>query len=242
MESLSVRVGRRIREFRRARGLTVAQLGQILGKSAATVYKYESGEIAPDVNQIQQFATALQTDPVYFFDVPARYRMDSARVPYMDTGRLYTYYFDGRVGKLTKSLLLFYPHPEETGIQASFYLNLTDFDRPEQARYIYSGSMVSHDTVSYFVMQNTTLPIETYVIEVVHPMQTTQTTWGLFLGLSDEPATPMTTKMLFSRVPLAEKELSSYPLRFTKEELKTIRRKNAILLTIRESENRGGRL
>ncbi len=235
METLSVRVGRRIREFRRARGLTVAQLSQIIGKSDATLYKYESGEIAPDVNQIQQIALALQTDPVYFFDIPEHRGMNTARVPYLDTGRLYTYYFDGRVQKLTKSLLLFYAHPEGLGIHATFYLNVKDFSKPERSRYIYSGSLISHDTVSYFVMQNATLPIETFVIEIVHPMQITQTTWGLFLGLSDEPATPMAAKMLFSRVELSDQELTTYPLTFTKEELKSIRHKNAILLTIRES-------
>ena len=234
MEDLSVRVGRRIRAFRRARGLTVAQLSQVLGKSAATIYKYESGEIAPDVNQIQQLATALQTDPAYFFDVPGDRRMLSSRVPYMDTGKLYTYYYDGRVQSLTRSLLVFWPHPDGSGIHASFYLNVPDFDSPERARYVYSGSLTSHDTVSYFIMQNTALPVETYVIEVVHPMQATQTTWGLFLGLSDEPATPMSTKMLFSRVQLTRQELDSFPLTFTKEELRNIRQKNAILLSIRE--------
>ena len=46
----------------------------------------------------------------------------------------------------------------------------------------------------------------------------------------------MTTKMLFSKVPLSNKELEAYPLAFTKDELKSIRRNNSLLLSIREEK------
>ena len=238
-ELLAVRVGRRIRTFRRVRGLSVVQLGGMIGKSAATVYKYESGEIPPDVNQLQQIAQALQVDASYLLDVPAFQKLASVHVPYLDTGRLFTYYYDGRIGALVKSLLLFYPSSDGNRIQALFYINLPEFETPEHSRYLYSGTLTSHETVSYFIMENITLPIETLVIQLVHPMQTSQTTWGIFMGLSDEPVTPMTTKMLFSRAPLGAKDLAAYPLCFTKEELKNIKKKNALLLSIRESAHQG---
>ena len=115
-------------------------------------------------------------------------------------------------------------------------MNLKDFNQPEYSRYIYRGSLISHELVSFFIMENITLPIETMTIEVIHPFQTEQTTWGVFLGLSDQPLAPMTTKMLFSKVPLSNKELEAYPLAFTKDELKSIRRNNSLLLSIREEK------
>jgi hypothetical protein len=43
----------------------------------------------------------------------------------------------------------------------------------------------------------------------------------------------MATKMLISKYPIPQSELANYPLTFKKEELKDIREKNALLLTIR---------
>ena len=239
MEALSIRVGRRIRSFRKVRGMSVAQLSRRIGRSEATLYKYESGQIPPDVNTIQLIAQALQIEPAFLFDIPEGSKSVVTRIRFLDGGRFYAYYHDGRINALVKSLLVFYPAPEGNENRASFYMNLQDFDDPERSRYIYTGERVSHETVSYFIMENLTLPIETFVIQMVHPMQTSQTTWGLFMGLSDQPMAPMATKMLFSRVPLSARQLADYPLEFTKEELRNIRSKNALLLSIRESEDRG---
>lgn len=233
-ESLSLRVGKRIRSFRKARGLSVSQVSDLIGKSEATYYKYESGLISPDIDTIQRISQALQIEPTFLFDIPHIGKSSVKNIAYLDLGKLYSYYYDGRIQSIVKSLLLFYKKDEEkTESTAFFYMNLHDFGEPEKSRYIYSGQLRSHEMVSYFIMENVTMPIETLLIQLVHPMQTSQTTWGIFMGLSDQPTAPMTTKMLFSRSPLSAKELESFPLAFTKEELLGIRKRNAILLSIR---------
>lgn len=235
MNQIEKQIGYRIRMFRKLQGLSVEQLGAAIGKSKATVYKYESGLIPVSVDTLFDIAEALKIAPTYFFDTPSASVKKNPKVGLFDKGRLYAYYFDGRIRQVVRSLLTFYPDADEgEGYRATFYMHLHDFSKPEYSRYIYSGKLTSHEMVSYFILENLTLPIETFVIEVLHPLQTNLNTWGLFLGISDQPLTPMATKILFSKVPLTQQELQTYPLMFTKEELKSIREKNAILLSIRE--------
>lgn len=233
MQELSKHVGNRIRTFRKVRGLSVEQLGERIGRSKATVYKYESGHIPVDVDTIAEISKVLKIEPAFLFDIPTAKGTAKHNIAFFDTGCLYTYYFDGRIKRVVRSLLAFHPDQENGGNVASFYMNLTDFAEPERSRYIYSGTLFSHETVSYFVLENITLPIETLVIEMMHPFQTSQTTWGLFMGLSDQPLAPMAAKMLFSKVPLTNKELECYPLAFSKDELRSIKDKNSVLLSIR---------
>lgn len=238
MSELAALVGKRLRTFRKMRGLSVDQLAKRIGRSNATVYKYESGGIDMDLATLGQIAAALNLEPSFFFDIPnyssAVTKHVKAPIAFFDSGHFYTYYYDGRVKKIVRSLLAFHRTHENIGYAASFYMNLKEFNQPENSRYIYRGTLTSHETVSFFIMENITLPIEIMTIEVIHPFQTSQTTWGVFLGLSDQPLAPMTTKMLFSKVPLSNKELEAYPLALTKNELKDIRLNNALLLSIRE--------
>ena len=234
MENLSVHVGNRIRTFRKVRGLSVEQLGERIGRSKATMYKYESGDIPVDVDTIATISKVLKIEPVFLFDICLVTCDIKHNIAFLNTGRIYTYYFDGRIKKIVRSMLMFHPSPQNDRNVASFYMNLSDFSKPEQSRYIYSGTLSSHETVSYFILENITLPIETLVIEMMHPFQTSVTTWGLFMGLSDQPLAPMATKMLFSKTQLTNKELEDYPLAFTKDELRNIKDKNSLLLSIRE--------
>ena len=232
MGDLSLRVGQRIRSFRKMRGFSVDQLAARIEKSKATVYKYESGQIPVDVDTLADIAAALQMETAFFFDQPVIKRSGGYNISFFDANRLYVYYYDGRIRRMVRSLLTFRPGMDGTADQASFFMNLSDFDHPETARYIYSGTFFSHETVSYCILENLTLPIETLTIELLHPFRTSLTSWGVFLGMSDSPMTPMATKLLFSKVPLTDAELEAYPLRFTKEELKDIREKNALLLAL----------
>ncbi|MEA5011978.1 MAG: helix-turn-helix transcriptional regulator [Angelakisella sp.] len=233
MQELSKHVGNRIRIFRKVRGLSVEQLGERIGRSKATVYKYESGQISVDVEAIAEICKVLRVEPVFLFDMPKSKELIAHNIAFFDTGVLYTYYYDGRIKQISRSLLTFRSDPVKNVILASLYMHLSDFAEPERSRYIYSGTLSSHEVVSYFILENITLPIETLVIEMIHPFQTSQTSWGLFMGLSDQPMAPMCTKMLFSKVPLSKRELEDYHLSFTKDELKNIKEKNSLLLSIR---------
>ena len=42
-------LGQRLREYRKAKNITIEELGNLIGKSKATVNRYETGEILMDI-------------------------------------------------------------------------------------------------------------------------------------------------------------------------------------------------
>ena len=65
MGNLAQHAGQRIRTFRKLRGMSAQQLAQRIGKSKATVYKYESGEIPPDVDTLADISRDLDVEPAH---------------------------------------------------------------------------------------------------------------------------------------------------------------------------------
>lgn len=54
-------IGTRVKSLREKKGLTQTQLAELLNKSLRTVQKYESGEILPPLDMIDELAAALNT-------------------------------------------------------------------------------------------------------------------------------------------------------------------------------------
>ena len=54
-------LGETIRELRREKGLSQEQLAERTGLSRQTIYKWESGQAAPDLENLQTLAGALGT-------------------------------------------------------------------------------------------------------------------------------------------------------------------------------------
>ena len=49
MNEINIYIGGQIRKYRKANGMTLQQLADVIHKSRATVCKYESGEISIDI-------------------------------------------------------------------------------------------------------------------------------------------------------------------------------------------------
>ena len=59
-------VGDRIKELRQAKGYSAEDLGRLIGKDRATIYRYEaSGYVKAPLQVIEQIAIALDTTPAY---------------------------------------------------------------------------------------------------------------------------------------------------------------------------------
>ena len=58
-------IGERIRQKRKLKGLTQAELSELLGNSEMTVRRWESNRRSPRLEEIDQLAKALDTTPEY---------------------------------------------------------------------------------------------------------------------------------------------------------------------------------
>ena len=58
--------GKRIKERRKARGMTAAQLGELIGRDRATIYRYENGYLEKiDIEILRKIAKELGTSVEY---------------------------------------------------------------------------------------------------------------------------------------------------------------------------------
>lgn len=55
-------LGQRLREYRKAKNITIEELGNLIGKSKATVNRYETGEILMDILTVLEICNALNID------------------------------------------------------------------------------------------------------------------------------------------------------------------------------------
>ena len=69
---LQQRLGQRIAEFRRNRGLTQVQLARAVGGSVEFISRLERGVNAPSVAWLQDFARALKVEVVDLFTSTGR--------------------------------------------------------------------------------------------------------------------------------------------------------------------------
>ena len=78
MESTDLLIGDRIKEARKAKGLSQTELAEKLNKSMRTVQKYESGEIEPSISVINEIAEIVDVAPEILCGFRSSgYRMDT---------------------------------------------------------------------------------------------------------------------------------------------------------------------
>lgn len=68
--------GERIKQLRKALGLSAEELGTLIGKTRATIYRYENGEIEDmPITILEPLAKALNTTPAFLmgWDEPTYY-------------------------------------------------------------------------------------------------------------------------------------------------------------------------
>lgn len=92
-------IGKRIKERRRALGMSAEVLAKKLGKDRSTIYRYEKGDIENlPLDILEPIATALQTSPQYLMgwqetqqkndaiaDIVLRLRMDNDFLSVVET-------------------------------------------------------------------------------------------------------------------------------------------------------------
>lgn len=72
MSSFGYHVGQRIKKYRKSRGYTIEKFSAMIGKSKATVSKYENGTITIDIETLYDIAQKLDIDLKCFIDYHPR--------------------------------------------------------------------------------------------------------------------------------------------------------------------------
>lgn len=141
--------GENIRKFRRIKGLSQENLAMAIGKTPATVARYETGEITPSAEQIYMICNELDIYEYQLFNSTKKINNTDTIVNPFNTDVLYLYYIS------------YYPKSKKYD-KAKFKLKLTE--KPDICKvdfmdyktdYIYlSGYLQADHHMAVFVFEN----------------------------------------------------------------------------------------
>ena len=226
MSEISKEIGQNIRRTRKMRKITHQQLAQAIGKSQSAISKYESGEIAVDIDTLYAIADALQVhiETLLYFPNTATSSSTLKECPafFRNVKNLYGYVYDGRINRIGRRL--FELHPEENGLtKVMMYMNFEDYDHYQNCENTYKGYMEHFDAVTNITLQNRDVEMETAYIQILAPTLNAETKWALFTGLSTRPIMPNARKQLLSKNRLCENKELENQLKVSKEDIKQLK-------------------
>ena len=225
MNSVNQHVGSRIRLYRQMKRFTQSALAEKIHKSKATLSKYETGEITVDVETLFEIAEALGIRPIQLLDYNAENApAKSPQDVFFPESRVYVYFFDGRSGKITKSLLDI-SHEGESCL-AVLYYDVADPARPDSCRNLYFGTAEFFDTITYFAFKSQSNRMEKLALCAANPFDRSGQVPGLLTGLSRYPMLPVSIKCILSDTALPENETLRESLILSRSDYKLMRALN----------------
>ena len=241
MSKITQHTGSRIRAFRRARGLTLQQLAELIHKSRATVSKYEAGEITLDIETLFDIAQVLGVELSQLTDyresrsqtapVPTDTRGQS---PFFQAEQLYFYFYDGRYNRLKDGVIHIHREDaDESGCRATFSISaVTPTGRSSEIYY--SGRVVYSDMLIRFSFVNQYNTLEEDLLYIFNPLEKRDFTEGLLCGISSADLMPCAFKCLVTLTPQQTTDELKQQLLFTNKELRRRQKLNMLIV-----DNRG---
>lgn len=234
MSNIDYETGQKIKELRKMRKLTHAQLAQKIGKTQSTISKYESGEISIDLNTLYRIAEVLQVYVEQLLSLPEPPASPAPRAGcpafFQGQQKFYSYAYDGRVNQISRRVLDLFPG-QESLTKVMMYMNFRDYDHYQNCENTYKGYMQHFDTITNITLHNRDVVMETVFIQILTPSMNTDTKWALFTGLSTRPIMPCSRKILISKKRLPENEELEQSLKISREDIRRLKHYQMLTVT-----------
>lgn len=235
MSGLSIQVGATLRNFRKARHLTLEELANEIGKQKSTVSKYEKGEIILDLDTLYRLADVLHIQPQQLLPIPPEVHTESkdwlSPSFFHGINRLYAYFFDGRINKIVRCVFdIMPPEQDSNKCRTMMYMNFTDYQNYQNCETRYSGYVEHYDAITQFQLINQDTAMERATLQVLATYLNASTKWGLWTGLSSRPVMPTAAKMLLSPDILPEDKSLTQKLKISKEDIRLLKLYNMMVV------------
>lgn len=235
MSEISTEIGKRIRNFRKMRHLTLDELSAIICKSKSTISKYEKGEIAVDIETLYEIADALHihVEQLLYCRPRSTVLESKGTHPAFFDGvsQFFSYVFDGRNNQILRCVFDVLSETVHNQYKIMMYMNFTDFNRYQNCENTYWGYIEHYDAVTNIVLTNQDHPMEKASVQILASYLDADTKWGLWNGFSSRPMMPIAMKMLFSRSPLKEDLELVKKLKVSKEDIRLLKLYNMLSVT-----------
>lgn len=234
-EEINKEIGKKIRSFRKTRGLTVQALAQKIFRSKATLSKYESGGISIDLLTLYKIAEALSVHVEQLLYIPPKQvSMLAKERPlafFSNSNRFYSYFFDGRNNRVVSCIIDMIPQEEAARFKTILYMNVRDMNRYQECENTYWGYTEHFDALTSMVLKNQATPIENITINILASFLESDRKWGLMSGVSFRPFMPIALKMLFSKIPITVTSELIQELKISREDIRVMKMYNMFSVT-----------
>lgn len=193
----SYRIGKLIRDARKAKNLSVEELGEKINKSRTTMYKYERDEVVPDLITVLEICNVLELD---INDFTVRDRIEVNRETSMNpfnSNLLYMYYHG--INGFCEYRLRIYP---ECGFMK------VEFLLPDDQVY-YTGTIESNSDIAFISLKNNYSVNQCFeklqlTINMKYSKDGLKT--GVYLALREDENKPVVKKCILSSRKLNDDE------------------------------------
>lgn len=218
--------GKRIRFYRKLCNMSQDQLAAAIHKSESTLSKYERGAISPDVVTLYDIAHALNIEASQLLDYEAPAQAAKLPTSHLFGGctKLHFYYYLNKEKIFKYSVIELFPPKDGDGeIPCRCYVEIPPAGAYEDCTYYQTGSMISHETVTYLTMQNNSLKSDRMNIFIQNPFMNNACAWGVIAGFAFSHSALYFYKILVSPKPLSINDLDPEEFRYSKEDMKLIK-------------------
>lgn len=235
MTEISLELGKRLRNFRKLRHMTLEQLSIIICKSKSTISKYEKGEIVIDIETLYDIADALSVHVEQFlYCRPERTIITTKNANpnfFSGSSQFYAYLFDGRINKIIRCVFDVLSETSENTYKIMMYMNFKNYESYQNCETTYWGYIEHFDSLTNIILTNRDSPIEKASAHILASYLSSDTKWGIFNGISSRPLMPIATKMLFSKIHLKEDSDLATLLKISKEDIRILKMYNMLSIT-----------
>lgn len=213
MQNICQYAGAQIRYYRKLRGYTLSELANRINKSVSTLSKYEGGTISVDLLTLSEIAVSLEVTieqllPPAHQNAPARENGAGLSLDprhffaHRDVYYMYFLFSPSRnaanMGVTVNAIEI--KRNENAPDEAYLYC---DCSEPETnykcCKFVYHGTVLYYDFIVYFLLENMYhVGCHDYICAKV-PFTHTNTTTGLYTGVSESLRNPGATKVIISK-------------------------------------------
>ena len=235
MESINIAIGKRLRNYRKIRNLTLEDVSAKIGKSRSTISKYEKGEIAIDVETLYELAAVYRVYPEQLLvpakQEPAPKRERGIAAFFQGLQQFYGYLFDGRSNSLIECVFDVRFDAQTQRNRIMLYMNYDCIEYYQRCENTYSGFMDHYDALTTVSLVNNETPMEKASLQILAPYLDADRKWALWTGFSSRPMMPVATKMLLTKEPLPETPELLRELKISKEDIRLMKLYNMFSVT-----------
>lgn len=213
MQNICKHIGAQIRYYRKLRGYTLCEFASMINKSISTLSKYESGTISIDIVTLSEIADFLEVTieqllPLSRTNTPGAENgfgsaLDSRHFfAHQDLYYMYFFFSPNRSspnkGVTTNAIEI---RRNENGPDEAYLYS--ECSEPEtnykRCKFVYHGTVLYYDFIVYFLLENVYhMGCHDYICAKV-PFTHTNTTTGLYTGVSETLRNPAATKVIISK-------------------------------------------